>query len=146
MNAEVFSVVSFNTDDRSRSEIAFSIRNQVFVEEQKVSREEEYDSHESESVHYLLFAGDEAIGTARMRETKDGVKLERFAVLPAYRNRGAGSVLVHHVLQDAQKFNLPVYLNAQVPAMNVYSRAGFKAVGPLFYEAGLPHYRMELHK
>ena len=80
MNAEVFSVVSFNSDDRSRSETAFSIRNRVFVEEQKVSREEEYDSHESESIHYLLYAGDQAIGTARMRETKEGVKLERFAV------------------------------------------------------------------
>lgn len=146
MSAEVFSVVGFNTDDRSRSEIAFSIRNRVFVEEQKVSREEEYDSHESESVHYLLYAGEQPIGTARMRETRDGVKLERFAVLPEYRNKGAGSVLVHHVLQEARKLKLPVYLNAQVPAMNVYSRAGFKAVGELFYEAGLPHYRMELER
>lgn len=138
----MFNVVSFTLDDPAKAEIAFSIRNTVFVEEQKVSREEEYDAHETEATHYLVYKDDIPAGTARMRETDKGVKLERFAVLPKFRNNGAGTVMLKQVLADALTFNRPVYLHAQVAAMNVYARAGFKAEGELFYEAGIPHYKM----
>ena len=143
---QIYSVVEFRTDDSEKAKQAFSIRNAVFVEEQKVSREEEYDEHEDEAVHYLIFQKDNPIGTARRRETANGVKLERFAILPAFRNQGAGAVLVHRVLSDAKKLNRRIYLHAQVAAMNVYARAGFVPEGELFYEAGIPHYRMVFEK
>jgi predicted GNAT family N-acyltransferase len=139
---QMYTVVDFRTSDEESARKAFAIRNAVFVEEQKVSREEEYDAHEDEAVHYLILHNNEAIGTARRRETPNGVKLERFAVLPAYRNKGAGSVLVHRVLSDAKSLHKKIYLHAQVAAMNVYARAGFIPEGDLFYEAGIPHYRM----
>lgn len=138
----MYSIVTFDISDSEKSEIAFSIRNTVFVEEQKVSREEEYDEHESIARHYLVFSDGIPAGTARMRATEKGVKLERFAVLPEFRNQGAGSALVKRVLEDALKSGKTIYLHAQVAAMNVYKRSGFTAEGELFYEAGIPHYRM----
>ena len=56
------------------------IRFQVFVEEQKVAPEIEYDEFEDTSTHVIAHAGRQAVGTARWRETKSGFKLERFAV------------------------------------------------------------------
>jgi len=123
---------------------AFSIRRKVFVEEQNVSEEEEYDEFEISSRHYLVLVDGHAAGTARWRETPNGYKLERFAVLPAYRNMGVGTALLKALLHDVPK-NRTVYLHAQVPAMQLYERQGFKAVGELFYECNIPHFKMVLN-
>ncbi|MEP7265247.1 MAG: GNAT family N-acetyltransferase [Bacteroidota bacterium] len=124
------------------ADIAFAIREKVFVQEQKVDQREEYDSHEEESKHYLIYDDAVPVGTARWRTTSNGIKLERFAILPVHRKKGAGITLVKKVLDDVLVFNKPIYLNSQVAAMNLYRRAGFKEEGELFYEANIPHYKM----
>lgn len=139
-----YSIKAFTTADKQESELAYAIRRKVFVEEQNVSPEEEYDEFEDKSRHFLLMADGQPAGTARWRYTEKGIKLERFAVLPAFRNQGAGSLLVRTVLDEVKDQGRTVYLHAQVAAMKLYERAGFKATGPLFYEAGIPHYKMVL--
>src|SRR6188768_1106762 len=97
----MFKVISFESSDEANCEKAFAIRHKVFVEEQQVDREEEYDEFDKTSKHYLVFA-DEGIpaGTSRWRETKSEIKLERFAVLKEYRSKGVGSVMLRQVLND----------------------------------------------
>jgi predicted GNAT family N-acyltransferase len=140
----MFKIVSFRIHDKERSDIAFSIRQKVFVDEQKVSREEEYDSHEDESTHFLIYKEETPIGTARWRFTDKGVKLERFAILADYRKLGAGNALVNFVLADVAGKSNYIYLNSQVSAMNLYAKCGFEAEGDLFYEANIPHFKMVL--
>ncbi len=137
-------VIRFKTDNKENSSIIFGIRQHVFVEEQHVSREEEYDEFEDESMHYMLLVEKQPAGTARWRFTKEGIKLERFAVLPSFRNNGNGTVLLKAVLSDVLPLGKMIYLNAQVKAMNFYRREGFFEVGELFYEANIPHYKMIL--
>lgn len=138
----MITTVSFNISDKAKAEHAFTIRRIVFVEEQKVSREEEYDSFEDIATHYLALVDDIPGGTARWRVTDNGVKLERFAVLPAFRNRGVGSTLVNAVLNEVLPLQKKIYLHSQVSAMNLYAKAGFEPEGELFYEANIPHYKM----
>lgn len=138
----MFTIKKFTTFDKDSTAIANDIRNRVFVIEQKVSREEEYDSHEDESQHFLLLNDETPIGTARWRFTDKGIKLERFAVLPDYRNSGAGSFLVNAVIQDVLPHYKPLYLHAQVRAVNVYQRAGFIKQDEQFSEANIDHYKM----
>ncbi len=138
----MFEIVKFKIEDKDKASIVFDIRQRVFVDEQKVSREEEYDEYEDQSMHYMLLVEKQPAGTARWRFTNDGIKLERFAILPQFRNNGAGSALVKAVLADVLTHQKMIYLNAQVPAMNLYKRAGFVAEGELFYEANIPHYKM----
>lgn len=129
-------------------EKAFAIRRDVFIDEQQVSPEEEFDEFEDSSLHFLAVDGDTPCGTARWRRTSNGVKLERFAVLKAFRGKGVGRVLVQAVL-DSVFSQQPepierIYLHAQVTAMPLYSSFGFVAVGPMFEEAGILHYKMVL--
>ena len=138
----MYSVKKFSTTQKDLASIAFDIRNKVFVEEQKVDREEEYDSHEDESQHFLLMKHEQPIGTARWRFTDNGIKLERFAILKEHRNYGAGSFLVNEVLKDVLPHKKNIYLNAQVSAINVYARAGFVKEGEIFSEANIDHYKM----
>jgi predicted GNAT family N-acyltransferase len=130
-------------------ETAFSIRRAVFVEEQRVSADEEYDEYESTSTHFLARTSDGTpCGTARWRRTSEGVKMERFAVLRECRGKGVGKALVRTVL-DSIFSEQPepierIYLHAQVTAMPLYAGFGFVPVGPMFDEAGIQHYKMVL--
>ncbi|MFM9056668.1 MAG: GNAT family N-acetyltransferase [Bacteroidota bacterium] len=144
MESAVYEAKWFTWDQQDLASQASAIRQQVFVVEQQVDHAEEYDEFEQTSRHVLLTYNGISIGTARWRHTEKGVKLERFAVLKEYRGHGAGSVILNEILKEATVPHKTVYLHAQLPAMNLYRRAGFKEQGELFYEAGLAHYKMVL--
>ncbi|MBO0933655.1 GNAT family N-acetyltransferase [Fibrella aquatilis] len=129
-------------------EHAFAIRRAVFVHEQCVSPEDEYDEFEGSSTHFLVRLEGKPVGTARWRRTSKGIKLERFAVLAEARGNGVGKVLVQAVLTDV--FNQQpepiesIYLHAQLSAMPLYAHFGFLPVGPQFDECGIMHVKMVL--
>jgi predicted GNAT family N-acyltransferase len=123
---------------------AHRIREQVFVHEQNVPRDAEYDAHEEVARHYLAICDGEPCGAARWRITTDGVKLERFAVLQPFRNKNVGAKILEAVLEDVQEEHAEkkVYLNAQLPAVNFYKRHGFVTEGAMFTECAIEHYKM----
>ncbi len=138
----MITTVSFKISDKAMADHAFAIRQKVFVDEQMVSPEEEYDDFEESATHFLALVDHDPAGTARWRFTDKGVKLERFAVLANFRKQGVGAALVNTVLKEVLPLNEKIYLHSQVSAMNLYEKAGFVSEGELFYEANIPHYKM----
>ncbi len=124
---------------------AFAIRHQVFVIGQGCPAELERNQEE-ESHHFLALADGKPAGASRWRKTENGIKLERFAVLEEYRGQGIGQALVTTVLNDLPADMNYVYLHAQLPAVGLYEKFGFKKLGPEFEEAGIRHYKMELKR
>jgi predicted GNAT family N-acyltransferase len=122
----------------------FAIRKTVFVVEQQVPEDEEYDEFEATSHHFLASLDGKPVGTARFRKTDKGIKLERFAVLKEARKSGVGSALLIKLLQELKHEPLlgEVYLHAQLQAEPFYAKHGFVAKGPLFYECDIPHHKM----
>jgi predicted GNAT family N-acyltransferase len=134
----------FNPSDR---EISSIIRREVFVIEQGVSEEEEFDDYDSLSRHFLGYYDKNPCGTARARTTENGIKLERFCVLPPYRNRNVGKNLVQKLVEDATKSNpSQIYLHAQIQAFGFYEKLGFAGVGKPFLEANIEHMKMVFAK
>jgi predicted GNAT family N-acyltransferase len=131
--------VSFK--DHELAKMAFAIRRKVFVEEEGVDPGLEYD-REEESHHYLLLIAGKPVATARWRETEKGIKLERFAVLPEFRNRGLGQVILKEVMKDVVPLEKTIYLHSQLRAVPFYERNGFRKEGPVFYEANMGHFLM----
>lgn len=122
-------------------EHAFEIRRQVFVIEQKVDPAEEYDEHESACTHLLARHGGVPCGTARIRKTENGIKLERFAVISQYRGKGIGAALVEGCLQRLEAGTY-AYMHAQEHALDFYAKHGFEATGERFWECEIPHFKM----
>ncbi|GAB3645472.1 GNAT family N-acetyltransferase [Echinicola sediminis] len=126
---------------------AFEIRREVFVREQRVSPEDEYDEFEEDSTHFLAMLEGKAAGTARWRFTEKGIKLERFAVLRAARGKGVGQALVAAALRDVQEHpeakGRLIYMHAQLSAVPLYEKFGFLKVGDIFTECDIEHYQME---
>ena len=133
-------------DNKQDLEKVFNIRQKVFVEEQNVPREEEYDEFEAIATHYLATYNHEPAGVARWRETDKGVKLERFAVLEGFRNKAVGSHILTQVLKDVKAAHpdKTVYLHAQLKAIPFYERQGFQKVGEQFTECDIEHFKMVL--
>ncbi len=122
----------------------FRIRKIVFVMEQNVPEDEEWDEFEHISKHYLALYNQAAAGTARWRFTLSGdIKLERFAVLSEYRGKGVGESLVKTLLSEVPKREgFKIYLHAQIQVQKFYERFGFVPEGDLFDEAGITHVKM----
>jgi predicted GNAT family N-acyltransferase len=137
-------IISFAFDEKNFADLGFQIRRKVFVDEQRVNRHDEYDHFEKTAQHYLAFAEHQPVGAARWRETAHGIKLERFAVLKEYRNKGIGTMLLKKIIRDTHSMNRKIYLHAQLSAVNFYKKEGFKVVGEIFSEANIQHYKMEL--
>ncbi|GAB2606611.1 GNAT family N-acetyltransferase [Belliella aquatica] len=125
----------------------FKIRKDVFVIEQEVDPAEEYDEFEDSSTHFLASVEGFPAGTARWRFTKNGIKLERFAVLKNMRGEGIGQALVQAVLSDIAESQESkgklLYMHAQLPAIPLYAKFGFEKVGEMFEECNIKHFQME---
>ncbi|NJK89629.1 MAG: GNAT family N-acetyltransferase [Myxococcales bacterium] len=122
-----------------------TLRLRVFVEEQNVPAELEVDGLDAEAVHYLGWLDGEAVATARTRwlEGKEVAKVERVAVLPAFRGRGFGHRIMDAVERDlAEGGALQIVLSAQVGAIRFYEVRGYRAEGAPFWEAGIEHRKM----
>lgn len=128
----------------SDRELTYMVREKVFIEEQKVPRDIEFE-YEEESHPYLAFLEGEPVGTARWRKTPEGIKLERFAVLKEHRNKGVATRLLKRILEDLEP-EKKLYLHAQTSAAAFYLKHGFEAKGEPFSEAGLEHIKMYLHR
>ncbi len=140
-----YKILEANTPELKKK--LFAIRQEVFVVEQEVDPDEEFDEFEDISTHFVaLDANDDPIGSARWRETKNGIKLERFAVKATRRGDGIGGALVQAVLDNIEKSkgkgNL-LYMHAQLKAIPLYERFGFQKKGEQFEECNIQHYSME---
>lgn len=118
-----------------------SIRETVFVHEQQVPLELEWDDADNVAQHVLAVSSNGTpIGTARL--LPDG-HIGRMSVLAPWRGRGVGSALLEHLLVEARKRGFTkVFLNAQVQALDFYRRHGFETYGEPFLDAGIPHRSM----
>lgn len=126
---------------REELQVAFDIRRVVFVEEQEVDPAEEYDEFEDSCIHFLASWEGVPCGTARIRTTENGKKLERFAVLKEYRGKKVGAALVNACLEKLTPGTY-AYMHAQEHALDFYARHGFEATGDRFWECDIPHFKM----
>jgi predicted GNAT family N-acyltransferase len=117
------------------------IRRQVFVIEQQVPAQLEWDGQDEEALH--LVAEDEstrAIGTARLLNSG---QIGRMAVLKEWRREGVGGRLLKEILAVALQEDYPApWLNAQVSVIDFYTKNHFYSEGERFLEAGITHQRM----
>ena len=125
------------------------VRQRVFVEEQACPPEEEWDAYDApeargETVHHLLGLVDgETAAAARWRPVDGAAKLERFAVLPAFRGHGFGRQIVRHAIGAAQAAgHRRLVLHAQIHLVDLYRQFGFEREGEPHWEAGIEHVKM----
>ncbi len=122
-------------------QVLSSIRGIVFVAEQMVSREDEWDGRDEDAWHWLATDPEgKPVATARL--LPEG-QIGRMAVLEEYRGRGVGTALLDQACEKARQLGFrTVFLHAQTHALDFYRAGGFEPDGETFVEAGIAHQRM----
>jgi predicted GNAT family N-acyltransferase len=123
------------------------IRRVVFIEEQSVPAELEWDGLDELAEHFMAISGsgrdEQILGTARMRVVGNSAKAERVAVLASARHLGLGRLLMQAIETRARERSLSkIQLNAQVPVVPFYEKLGYQTQGEVFLEAGIEHLAM----
>lgn len=121
-----------------------NIRERVFIQEQKVPSELEWDEFDASCLHLIAFDSEgHPVGTARL--LANGT-VGRMAVLKEWRGMGIGRALILCLLEEAKKRGvIRLALHAQTHARGFYERFGFSTEGDEFAEAGIPHVKMILN-
>ncbi|MBI3039117.1 GNAT family N-acetyltransferase [bacterium] len=129
-------------------EQAFSIRKQVFVDEQKVPLELERDEIDEIAYHVLGTLGGKIVATGRaFADPKDSswARIGRMAVLPIARGKGVASEVLKHLLNFCKTRGFKkIMLHSQSYVTSLYKSFGFAVVGDPFEDAGIRHVEMIL--
>jgi predicted GNAT family N-acyltransferase len=141
-------------EERADREACFAVRKEVFVREQGVPEDIEYDAYDETAVHVLAVRADGVpLGTGRLLHGEAAAaktggdltvgSLGRLAVAQEARGLGIGVALVRAIEDAARARGLAaVDLHAQTHALGFYERLGYEAYGPEYPEAGIPHRAM----
>ena len=120
-----------------------AVRTAVFIDEQNVPAELEWDSMDEACLHVLAVnAGGVAVGTGRLLPD---AHIGRMAVLAPWRGSGIGRLMLEELITAAREHRHPaVELSAQTHAIGFYRRFGFEIVSDEYLYAGIPHRTMRL--
>jgi len=140
MNEKVLTITKVNWHDAKPA--LQSIRRRVFIEEQSVPEDLEWDNLDKDCIH-LLACNDknEPIATARLL---DNGHIGRMAVLKEYRHQGIGSAMLDQLIEYCKQHQLQPHLDAQTVAIGFYEKKGFKTTSDTFMDAGIPHKHMKI--
>jgi putative N-acetyltransferase (TIGR04045 family) len=122
----------------------YAIRHQVFVEEQKLFSDDDFDEHDDRAIHYAALQHDEIIGTVRIYCDPDGIWWGgRLAVLKRYRGR-AGRLLIQACVERVRREGA-THFRAFVQQENVafFKTLNWVAIGALTLIRNRPHQLME---
>lgn len=118
------------------------IREKVFIEEQNIAAEDEWDNQDEISLHFIVYDHHHATATARLLQNNS---IGRVAVLSSHRGLGIGKLLMLEIIEIAkqQKRNT-LHLSAQKHAIPFYEGLGFQTKGEFYLDCGIPHIDMNL--
>ncbi|MEC6822697.1 GNAT family N-acetyltransferase [Photobacterium piscicola] len=116
------------------------VREQVFIQEQHIDPEIEFDGLDTQAVHVLVVDGEQPLGTGRILANGH---IGRIAIMQAARGQGLGVKVVRALVEYAKQQGYPkVDLGAQTHAVDFYRKLGFTLYGDEFMEANIPHQAM----
>lgn len=127
-------------DWHSLQQHAQHIRELVFILEQDIAPEDEWDDQDPISTHFVVYDVDQPIATARLLSND---RVGRVAVLKEYRSKGIGKLVMQEIIALAkQQQRKELILSSQVHATQFYSGLGFAVQGESYLDCGIPHVDM----
>jgi len=125
----------------------FAVRREVFVEEQKIDKAEEYDAFDAQALHLMVYVDEQPAATGRIWHDGSGFRIGRLAVRKPYRGQKVGDLALRLLLFKAFSSGAEsLTISAQTYIAGLYQKFGFRAFGEEYIEAGIPHITMRVNK
>jgi predicted GNAT family N-acyltransferase len=124
--------------------LAFNLRREVFVIEQRVPPELENDDEDLTAIHMVAIWNGDVCGTLRLVRRPEHHKIGRVAVGQPFRGKGIAKAMMLKAMDDyGDAARGRFYLTAQTDKITLYEKLGYKAYGQQFMDAGIPHLAMK---
>lgn len=125
-------------------EKAYAVRQEIFVEEQKLFAGSDRDEFDSRAIHIIALFSGEVIGTVRVYEREEGVWFgSRLAVRKPFRGR-VGKILMEEAKEVVEKMKAKRFMAyVQLPNIHFFRRHRWRSVGDVINYHGTPHQLME---
>lgn len=121
----------------------YRIRYQVFTLEQDVPIEIEQDEYDQISQHVIVYEDNVAVGTGRIINKKDIWLIGRIAVLPDYRGKRYGDLIVRKLVDHGFRMGYKkIEVHSQLQVLNFYKHIGFVEYGDEYLESNILHKSM----
>ncbi len=120
------------------------IRKTVFSEEMGISESELFDRFDEIADHFLFVEQDNVIGSVRLIQVENSMKLERMAIYREYRQYNFGYDAIKQIINHYKEKSIEkIILDSVYDIRNFYKKCGFTEIGKIFDRVGLPHIKME---
>lgn len=124
---------------------AKEIRREVFIEEQLVPEEEEFDAFDAQALHLMVYVDEEPAAAGRIWHDGEDFRIGRLAVRKRFRGKKIGDLALRLLLYKAFGSGAQcVNISAQTYIVPFYRKFGFKEYGGEYMEAGIPHMAMKV--
>lgn len=138
-------IIKFKSGNSSSSifQDALHIRQKVFIEEQNIAPNLEYDDQDAVAQHFVAYLKTIPVATMRIVINKTKGHLGRVATLKAYRHRGIAAELLNYIENIEKTAGITkIELGAQLTAIPFYEKSGYTSFGDIFLDAGIKHRKM----
>ena len=140
LNNKNLKIMSGSWDELAQD--ARVIREAVFIQEQQIAPEDEWDAEDTISTHFVAYLQDHPVATARLLKNHS---IGRVAVLQSARGTGIGQNIMQAVIDQAKTEQREfLKLSSQVHAIGFYQNLGFDVQGEEYLDCGIPHIDMYL--
>jgi predicted GNAT family N-acyltransferase len=126
--------------------LGLALRREVFIREQNVPEEDEFDSYDLTATHVVAVLGGDVAGALRILFLPEHVKIGRVVVGRDWRGKGIASEMMRYAMELARARGATrFYLTAQIDKLALYEKLGFVAFGEPFQDGGMPHLAMKTY-
>jgi predicted GNAT family N-acyltransferase len=126
---------------------AFFIRKKVFIEEQKIDVNIDFDDLDKDAIHVVAYEDNYPVGTGRLINKENIYIIGRIAVLKEKRGNYYGDLIVRMLIKKAFDSGAEfVDIHSQLSAISFYKKIGFKEYGKKYVVASIEHIDMRLLK
>ena len=140
MSAPLILVVPLFSD---LGNLGLALRRKVFVDEQHVPPEMEFDDYDLTATHVVAVENGSVVGCLRIVFLDEHAKFGRVVVAPSARGQGLATAMMKFAMEHARsRGEMRFYLTAQSDKLALYEKLGFVAFGDEFDDAGMPHFAM----
>lgn len=121
-----------------------AIRSEVFIDEQKVSYQDEFEGDDEAYIHIGIYDNGKVVGCVRAMKEDDAVYIGRVAVKKSNRKNGIGRMLMNAAEDYGKNIGCKLaHIRAQTQARGFYEKSGYEAYGDTFLEVDIEHIAMK---
>ncbi len=139
----IMKIVCKRVENECELEEAHLVRRQVFIDEQNVPEELEYDEFDDTALHVICKVNEAVVAAGRILFFEEEAIVGRVAVLRKWRGKGIGYKIMEFLMDIAKAKGIRILsANVQINVQHFYEKLDFKPVGEFFLEAGIEHIKM----